>query len=514
MKKYFHNIWTFSSLTAAIIISLPLLTVFSLSFWPGESGTLPRLWNTVMPGYLQTTTQLVFGVAFGVLLLGTTTAWLITFCDFPGRQLFNHLLMMPMAMPGYLIAIVYIELLDFAGPIQSALRWVFGWNSAQDYWFPQITSLGGAIVLLSLVLYPYVFLMARTAFGEQASRWLEVGQSLNITPLRSFFSIVIPLARPAIISGLLLAIMETVGDFGLVQLFSVNTFTVGIYNTWFGASNLTDAARLASGLLALMLLLVSLENISRRKKRYVQPKAAPPPRKKLTGTAGATAYCWCLLPVFLGFLLPFCLQIFWCIGGIDKIRTETFIEDATNSLLLGVTTALAALVIAVILAYGRRLAPSKLLNSSIRIATIGYALPGPVLALGVLIPFAWFDRQYIFLSQNLFGYSPGYILSSSIFILIFALLVRFLAMAFGSLDTGLGQISPRCDDAARILRTGPTGTATLMLQPFNFSTLATRTFSYASEEMYQQASLWSVAIVAAGIIPIFIINNKILRALR
>ncbi len=528
---------------AAILASLPLLTICAISFWPGEEGTLARLWNTVLPGYLLTTVQLVFGVACGVLILGTTTAWLITACDFPGRRLFNHLLLMPMAMPAYLIAIVYIELLDFAGPVQSALRQFFGWNSTRDYWFPQITSLGGAIVLLSLVLYPYVFLMARTAFGEQAGRWLEVGQSLNLTPVRSFFRIVLPLARPAIVSGLLLAIMETVGDFGLVQLFSVNTFTVGIYNTWFGASNLVDAARLASGLLVVMVLLISLEYLTRQKKRYIQPAGVPLSRKRLGIIAGIGACFWCLLPLFLGFLLPFFLQLYWCWNGFDEIRTETFFADAANSLVLGGTTALGALVIALVLAYGRRLAPSTFLNGAIRIATIGYALPGPVVALGVLVPFAWWDRQIIAIAEKFWEYDPGYLLSGSIGILVFALLVRFMAMSFGNIEAGLGRISPRCDEAARMLNTGPGGIlfrihlpllqssmftalllvvvevmkelpATLMLQPFNFSTLATRVFSYASEEMYRQASLWSVAIVAAGIVPIFIINTRLLHSLQ
>ncbi len=535
--------WTITALAAALFVCVPLLTIFTVSFWPGENGTIARLWNTVLPGYLLTTAKLVCGVGCGVLLLGVSTAWLMSTCDFPGRALFNHLLMMPMAMPAYLIAIVYIELLDFAGPVQSALRRVFGWSAVQDYWFPRITSLGGAIFLLSLVLYPYVFLMARTAFGEQAGRWIEVGQSLNLSPAQSFFKVVLPLARPAIVSGLLLAVMETVGDFGLVQLFSVNTFTVGIYNTWFGASNLADAARLASGLLMLMGILLLLERFSRRKKRYIQPAGAPPLRTRLTGAAGICACCWCLLPLFFGFLLPFSLQLYWCIDGLADIRTQTFVRDAANSLLLGATTAFCALFVALVLAYGRRLAPSRLLNAAVGLANTGYALPGPVVALGVLLPFAWIDRNLLFFTRTFTDFHLGYILSGSMVILVFALLVRFLAMAFGNIESGLGRISPRCDDAARMLKTSPSGIlarihlpllkssmltavllvvvevmkelpATLMLQPFNFSTLATRAFSYASEEMYKQASLWSVTIVATGIIPIFILNSRLLRSLR
>ncbi len=525
------------------MVGLPVLTILTVALAPGESGTIARLWHTVLPGYLLTTAKLTGGVAFGVLLLGVTTAWLVTACDFPGRNWFNYLLMMPLAMPGYLIAIVYIELLDFAGPVQSCLRQIFGWQSSRDYWFPQITSLGGAIILLSLILYPYVFLMSRTAFAEQSGRWLEAGQSLNLSPVKSFFRLVLPLARPAIVSGLLLALMETVGDFGLVQLFSVNTFTVGIYNTWLGASNLPDAARLAAALLFLMFFLIWLEYLSRRHKRYIQPAGVPPPRKRLGRSAGLLACCWCLLPVMLGFLMPFGLQLAWCIDSFAEIQTQTFIEDAYHSLLLGGGTALAALLIALLLAYGKRLAPSLMLDGAIRLATTGYALPGPVVALGVLLPLAWLDRRIIAASEHLWDYSPGYLISGSIFILIFALLVRFMAMAFGNIDSGLSRISLHCDEAARMLKVSSGGIlrrihlpllrssmltavllvvvevmkelpATLMLQPFNFSTLATRTFSYASEEMYKQASLWSAAIVIAGILPILLINARLIRSLQ
>ncbi len=542
MKNDHSRPWIAIALLAAGISALPLLTIIFLSFFPGVGGTLTHLYHTVLPGYLLTTAKLAFGVGCGVLILGTSTAWLVTAYDFPGRSLFNQLLLMPMAMPAYIIAIVYIELLDFAGPVQSLLRRIFGWRSMTDYWFPQITSLGGAIFLLSLVLYPYVFLMARTAFGEQGPRLLEVGQTLNLTPWTSFFRLVLPLSRPAIVSGLLLALMETVGDFGLVQLFSVNTFTVGIYNIWFGASNLPDAARLATGLLSLMLLLIFLEYLTRRHKRYARTAGEAMPLKRLSGKAGIPAFLWCLFPLFFGFFLPFFLQIFWFIDGFGDIQTQTFASDAANSLLLGIATAFSGLVIAVLLAYGKRLAPSKLLHGIIRLATIGYALPGPVVALGVLIPFAWLDRRLIIMGKSIFGRDPGYLLSGSICILVFGLLVRFMAMAFGSVDNGLERIPCHCDEAARMLKTRPAGIlcrihlpllrssmltavllvlvdvmkelpATLMLQPFNFSTLATRAFSYASEEMYKQASLWSVTIVLVGILPIFSINCRLLPSL-
>ncbi len=531
--------WIVIALMASGISALPLFTIIFLSFVPGVDGTLTHLYHTVLPGYVLTTAKLTFGVGCGVLILGTSTAWLVTAYEFPGRALFNQLLLMPMAMPAYIIAIVYIELLDFAGPVQSFVRQIFGWQSMTEYWFPPITSLGGAIFLLSLVLYPYVFLMARTAFGEQGRRLLEVGQTLNLSPWMAFFRLVLPLSRPAIVSGLLLAIMETVGDFGLVQLFSVNTFTVGIYNIWLGASNLPDAARLATGVLSLMVLLIFLEYLTRRRKRYAQNTGAPMPLKRLSKKTGILASLWCLFPLVFGFFLPFFLQIFWFIKGFSDIQTHTFVSDAKNSLLLGTTTAFFGLCIAILLAYGKRLAPSKAIHGIIRFATIGYALPGPVVALGVLIPLAWLDRQFIAMGQDYFGWDPGYLLSGSICILVLGLLVRFMAMSFGSVDKGLERIPYHCDEAARMLKTTPLGIlgrihlpllrgsmltavllvlvevmkelpATLMLQPFNFSTLATRAFSYASEEMYKQASLWSVTIVLVGILPIFSINHRLL----
>ncbi len=543
MKKKYSRPWIAIALLAAGISTLPLLTIIFLSFLPGAGGTFTHLYNTVLPGYLLTTAKLCLGVGCGVLVLGTSTAWLVTAYDFPGRSLFNQLLLMPMAMPAYIIAIVYIELLDFAGPIQSLIRQVFGFRSMTEYWFPQITSLGGAIFLLSLVLYPYVFLMARTAFGEQGQRLLEVGQTLNLRPWTAFFRLVLPLSRPAIVSGLLLAMMETVGDFGLVQLFSVNTFTVGIYNIWFGASNLPDAARLATSLFSLILLLIFLEYLTRRHKRYAQKAGGGMPLKRLSGNAGILAALWCFFPLFFGFFLPFFLQIVWSIEGFADIQTQTFVSDATSSLVLGLTTAFSGLVIAVLLAYGKRLAPSKALHGIIRLATIGYALPGPVVALGVLIPLAWLDRQLIFMGKKMVGWDPGYLISGSICILVFALLVRFMAMSFGSVDNGLERIPRHYDEAARMLKSSPGSIlgrihlpllqssmltagllvlvevmkelpATLMLQPFNFSTLATRTFSYATEEMYKQASLWSVTIVLVGIFPIFSINYRLGTALR
>ncbi len=542
METDYSRPWIIIALLAACISTLPLFTIVFLSFTPGAQGTFPHLYHTVLPGYLLTTAKLCLGVGCGVLILGTSTAWLVTAHDFPGRSICNQLLLMPMAMPAYIIAIVYIELFDFAGPVQSLLRQMFGWKTMADYWFPPITSLGGAIFLLSLVLYPYVFLMARTAFGEQGQRLLEVGQTLNLSPWKSFFRLVLPLSRPAIVSGLLLAIMETVGDFGLVQLFSVNTFTVGIYNIWFGASNVPDAARLATGLLCLMLLLIFLEYLTRRKKCYTQTAGTPMPLKRLSGKAGILACLWCFLPLFLGFFLPLFLQIFWFFEGFSDIQTQTFAKDAASSLVLGITTALFGLSIAILLAYGKRLAPSRPLHGIIRLATIGYALPGPVVALGVLIPFAFLDRQFIVMGKHFLDRDPGYLMSGSIFILVFALLVRFMAMAFGNIDNGLGRIPYHCDEAARMLKIPPSGIltrihlpllkssmltgvlmvlvevmkelpATLMLQPFNFSTLATRAFSYASEEMYKQASLWAMTIVLVGILPILSINHRLLSSL-
>ncbi|PIE71275.1 MAG: iron ABC transporter permease [Deltaproteobacteria bacterium] len=543
MKTDASRPWIAIALLASAISALPLLTIIFLSFVPGVDGTLTHLYHTVLPGYLLTTAKLTIGVGCGVLILGTSTAWLVTAYDFPGRSLFNQLLLMPMAMPAYIIAFVYIELLDYAGPVQSLLRQRFDWRSMTDYWFPPITSLGGAIFLLSLVLYPYVFLMARTAFGEQGRRLLEVGQTLNLNPWTAFFRLILPLSRPAIVSGLLLAIMETVGDFGLVQLFSVNTFTVGIYNIWLGASNLPDAARLATGLLSLMLLFIFLEYLTRKNKRYAQTSGEPMRLKRLSTKSGILASMWCLFPLVLGFFLPFFLQILWVIEGFSDIQTHTFVSDAKNTLLLGITTAVAGLFIAILLAYGKRLAPSKVMHGIIRFATIGYALPGPVVALGVLIPLAWLDRQLIAMGKHVFGWDPGYLLSGSICILVLGLLVRFMAMSFGSVDNGLERIPYHCDEAAQLLKTPPSGIlfrihlpllrgsmltavlmvlvevmkelpATLMLQPFNFSTLATRAFSYASEEMYKQASLWSVTIVLVGILPIFSINHRLLSTVK
>jgi iron(III) transport system permease protein len=531
-------------MAVAAISSVPLLTVCVLAVFPDQSEGLRRLWSTVMPGYILVTLQLAAGVAVGALILGVTTAWLVTAFEFPGRRLLAWSLMMPMAMPGYLIAIVYIELLDFAGPVQTAIRRIFGWQYATDYYFPRINSLGGAILLLALVLYPYVYLLARTAFGRQSARLIEAGRVLNHSFSRCFFRLVLPMARPAVAVGLILVVMETVGDFGLVQLFAVNTLTVGIYITWFGAYNVPAAARLALGLLFMVLLLVVLERAARGRRRYSEIKSDGRilPRQTLAGWRGWMAGGWCFFPVFGGFLLPLGLQLGWSISALADARLATFARDAAHSVLLAVLSAGAALLAGTVLAYGQRLAPTALVTAMVRIAASGYALPGPVIALGILLPFAGLDRALSGAAQALFQIEVRYLLSGSIFILVFAYTVRFMALAFGAVESGLARISPNLDAAARTLNQTVGTTlrrvhvplmrgsmltalllvmvdvmkelpATLMLQPFNFSTLATRAFSYASEEMYRQACLWAVAIVGVGLVPVILLNRRLLLSL-
>jgi iron(III) transport system permease protein len=531
-------------MAVAAVSAAPLITVVVLAVFPDQGDTVGRLWATVMPGYIFTTLKLSAGVAAGTLILGVTTAWLVTAFEFPGRRLLSWSLIMPMAMPGYVIAIVYIELLDFAGPVQTAIRRMFGWQYATDYYFPRITSLGGAICLLSLVLYPYVYLLARTAFGRQSARLIEAGRVLNLSFNRCFFRLVLPMARPAIAVGLILVIMETVGDFGLVQLFAVNTLTVGIYVTWFGAYNVTAAARLALGLLILVVLLVVLEQGARGRRRYSEIKGdgRALPRRQLKGWRAWMAGGWCFLPVFGGIGLPLGLQLGWLTSALADARLATFARDAAHSVLLAVLSAGSALLGGIVLAYGQRLAPVVLIKSMVRIAASGYALPGPVIALGVLLPLAALDRALMGAAGELFHIEISYLLSGSIFILIFAYTVRFMALAFGAVEAGLARISPNLDAAARTLNQTVTATlrrvhlplmrgsmltalllvmvdvmkelpVTLMLQPFNFSTLATRTFSYASEEMYRQASLWAVAIVAVGLVPVMVLNRRLLLSL-
>lgn len=522
----------------ALLAAMPILAVFAYIFIPA-ADVWQHLAETVLSDYLSNTFLLALGVGMGVLLLGLPAAWLNSMCDFPGRRIFEWALLLPLAMPAYIIAYTYTGMLDFAGPVQTLLRDMTGWGYG-DYWFPEIRSLGGAITMLSLVLFPYVYLLARAAFLEQSICVLEVSRTLGSNKWQSFFRVALPLARPAIITGLSLALMETLADFGTVQYFGVSTFTTGIFRTWFGLGNSAAAAQLSAMLMSFVFILILLERWSRHKARYhhTSSKYSRIPKYRLSGGMAWAAFAVCALPLVLGFIIPVAQLVYWSITTAENSLNSEFFTLVWHSLLLASLAALFALVLALILGYGKRLNNNFTVNLASRIATMGYAIPGTVIAIGVLIPFTWADTQLNALSQWLWGSNIGLLLGGTLFTLLFAYNVRFLSVSLQTVESGLGKIKPTIDNAGRSLGLGPTavlyklhlplmkGTlltalllvfvdvlkelpATLILRPFNFNTLAVRAYEMASDERLADAGLPSLMIVAAGIIPVILLSRSI-----
>ena len=513
--------------------------VISSIFSPFPTHLWQHLSETVLNTYVVNSLLLTVGVGIGTFILGVASAWLISTCDFPGRRFFEWALLLPMAMPAYIIAYTYSGMLSYSGPVQSLLREVFGWQFG-DYWFPNVHSLTGAIVMLSLVLYPYVYFIVRAAFVDQSRAVIEASRSLGRGPRQTFFRVALPLARPAIAAGVSLAMMEALADYGTVQYFGVSTFTTGIFRTWFGLGSPTVAAQLSSILLVFVFSLVVLERWSRKRMKFHHATSSTKPVTKITLSARAKwcSVLFCASLLLCGFLLPVFQLLAWVVQHwkIDF----TFLQLVANSFLLSVLTASVCLVVAVLLAYGQRLFPFFAEKFLVRLSALGYAIPGTVIAVGVVIPFGWLDNRVNDLTESLTGNSIGLIFSGTIFILIFAYVVRFLAVALNSMEAGLEKIRPTIDDAGRslglssarvlqqvhlpLLRTSMVTAlllvfvdvlkelpATLILRPFNFNTLAVRAFELASDERLAEASLPALAIVLIGLIPVIIMTRTFLR---
>ena len=533
--------WAVLVVGLAALLALPVFTVFLTALQPpGE--VWQHLADTVLTDYLVNSVTLMLGVGVGTLLIGVPTAWLTAVCEFPGRRWFEWTLLLPMAIPAYIIAYTYTGLLDFAGPVQTLLRLTFGWTR-QDYAFPEIRSLPGAMLMLALVLYPYVYLLARAAFLEQSAAVLEVSRSLGAGPWRRFLTITLPLARPSLIAGMSLVQMEALADYGTVQYFGISTFTTGIFRVWFGMNDATAAAQLAALLLLFVLTLLVLERLSRRQARFhhTGQRTQRPPRLPLTGQRRWLATGACLLPLLLGFLIPAGQLIVWTWRTAPQIVDDRFLELTVHSLGLAGGAALLILLLALLLGYGQRLRPRPVVRLAVRSAGLGYAAPGTVLAIGVMLPLAVIDRTVDHWAREWLGLSTGLLLSGTLFALLFAYCARFLPVALHSVEAGLTRIRPSMDDAARALGAQPQGVlwrvhipilrgslltalllvfvdvlkelpATLILRPFNFNTLAVRTFELASDERLADSASFALAIVLAGIGPVILLSRAISRA--
>ena len=524
----------------AVLLSLPLLVVLGHVMIPTE-GVWQHLVSTVLGDYVRESLALMLGVAIGSLIIGVSTAWLTSMCQFPGRAWFEWALLLPMAMPAYIIAYTYTGMLDFAGPFQTWLRAMTGWGYG-DYWFPSIRSLGGAIVMLTLVLYPYVYLLSRAAFLNQSLCVLDVSRTLGNSPSSTFYRIALPLARPAIIAGLSLVLMETLADYGTVSYFGINTFTTGIFRTWFGLGSAAAAAQLAALLMVFILVLLLLEKWSRKQAQYhhTSRRHQHLQRFKLNRKQALLAFVFCLSILTLGFLLPAYQLAVWSLGQLSQFADPAFLTLITNSLKLAAMTALFAMMLAMLMTYSQRLFPQRSILASVRLVSMGYAIPGAVVAVGVMIPFAWLDTKIDDFTTSYLGFSTGLLLSGTLVALIFAYLVRFLAVSIQTMESGLGQISRSMDDAGRSLGQTPfmmlrnihmpmlKGSlltalllvfvdvlkelpATLILRPFNFNTLAVKTYELASDERLVEAAPSALAIVAAGILPVILLSYSITR---
>lgn len=530
--------WGVGVTALALVLALPVLVVMSFLFAPAGE-VWGHLADTVLRDYVTNSLWLMLGVTIGTLIGGVGTAWLTSMCRFPGRGLFEWALLLPMAMPAYIIAYTYTGLLDFAGPVQTLLRTWFGWGFG-DYWFPEIRSREGAAIMLSLVLYPYVYLLARAAFLSQSLCVLDVSRTLGNGPWRTFFTVALPLARPAIVAGLSLALMETLADYGTVQYFGVATFTTGIFRTWYGLNNTVAAAQLSALLLGFVFLLVALERLSRRGARYHQTSQRHQSirRYPLRGGRALAALAFCLLPVAWGFLIPAGMLATWAWKVADTRIDAAFLGLVGHSLGLAAIASLLALVLALILGYGRRLHPTRGVAAAVRIAGMGYAVPGTVIAVGVIIPFAWFDNSLDAWMRATFGLSTGLLLSGTLAALLFAYLVRFLAVSLQTVESGLGKIRPAMDESARSLGLRPGEVlrrvhmpmlrgslltalllvfvdvlkelpATLILRPFNFNTLAVRVYELAADERLADAAPAALAIILAGLLPVILLSRSI-----
>lgn len=535
------NRWTVVATAVAALIATPLGAVIVLALFPAEN-IWPHLIETVLPGYVARTLMLMAGVVTGTVLIGVGAAWLVTLYRFPGQRVFEWAMMLPLAVPTYVVAYVYTDLLEFAGPVQGALRTAFGWTATHEYWFPEIRSLGGAICVMSFTLYPYVYLLSRSAFLEQSTGTLEAARTLGSTGLSGFLRISLPLARPSIAIGAALVMMEALNDFGTVDYFAVQTLTSGLFNVWFIMNNTGGAAQIAIVMLLFVIALVSLERVGRRGRRFhaTTSRVRHATAFSLSGLRAWLASIACAIPVAVGFAVPGLVLLSYSIEFFDESWSNRFPEAALNTIVLALGAAAVAVVLGLLLAYAVRVGGGRLIGALARFASLGYAVPGAVVAVGILVPFGAFDNAVDSIMRASFGVSTGLILSGTVFAVMFAYVVRFLALSVGTLEAGLTRVTPNMEMAARTLGLGPAGTlarvslpliraslltaailvfvdcmkelpATLILRPFNFDTLATYVYQFASDERLEECALGALAIVAAGLAPVILLSRTMVR---
>ncbi len=527
--------WTVAAWAIAALASLPTLAILASLFDTSE-GALGHLAGTVLPQYILNTGGLMLLSGLLAILIGVSTAWLVAATEFPGRRILAWMLVLPLAVPAYISAYIYADLLDFSGPVQSGLRGVTGWNVG-DYAFPQIRSLPGAALIFAITLYPYAYLLARAAFAKQSVRQFRAARTLGATPRQAFWRIALPGARPAIAGGMALVFMEVLADFGVAEYFAIPTFSTGIFRSWLAMGDKQAALQLAAVMLVFVVALIALEASGRKGRQdsadgHVEGTALV----ELTGVGKALAVLACAVPVVLGFVVPTLHLTGLSLEIGDQLRAATLWSYASDSLWLGLATAGLTVVLALILTFAKRRSDSRITKAAIRVSTLGYALPGALLAVGLLAPLGVLDVSLTRFSRDTFGLDHSLLLTGTSAILIYALSVRFLTVAYNSADGGMAKIPLSLDAAARSLGATPSKVlrrihipllspslaaaaalvfidtlrelpATLILRPFNLETLATRVYRLASDEKLAEASTAALMILAAGLIPVLLLNR-------
>jgi iron(III) transport system permease protein len=530
----------------AALVALPVASIFA-SFVQSDSSwpTLQHLATTVMPRAALETFLLTLLVTLGVAVLGTTAAWLVVALEFPGRRLFEWAMLLPLAMPAYIVAYAYTDFLQFAGPLQSALRAAFDWRRG-DYWFPDIRSLPGAAFVFVFVLYPYVYLLARTAFLARTASMIDAARSLGLSPLATWIRVNLPLARPAVVAGSLLALMETVADYGAASYFGLQTFTTSIYRAWFSLGDRLAASQLSALMLVIVVVVMALEERARGRARYfAAPNGARPvARVALRGWRKWLAMAACCVPIVIGFVLPLLILVALALPAVATISWARYATWFGNSVLLATLAAVVTILVVLALAYAVRLAPPGRATTTVRLAArtmnLGYAVPGAVIAVGILAPLARLDNAVDAWMKSATGIATGLLLTGSLVALLYAYLVRYFAVAYQPIEAGLARITPAMDASARSLGSPPHDVfrrvhlpllapsvlaagllvfvdvlkelpATLVLRPFNFDTLAVIAYQLAADERLGEAALPSLTIVLAGVVPVFLLSRAISR---
>jgi iron(III) transport system permease protein len=538
-----------AALICAALVALPVLGVFaSFVQAEGSRATLAHLASTVIPSAALETGLLVAMVMLGVTVLGTTSAWLVAAHEFPGRRAFEWALLLPLAMPGYIVAYAYTDFLQFAGPVQTLLRASFGWQRG-DYWFPEIRSMPGAAFVFTVVLYPYVYLLARTAFLARTASMIDAARSLGLTPWQTWLRVNLPLARPAVAAGALLALMETLADYGAAAYFGLQTFTTAIYRAWYALGDRIAASQLAAVLLVVVLVVMALEVRMRGRARFYSPpnNARPAPRTQLSRGGSALSFVACCVPLLLGFVLPVLILLHLLWPTLGESQWGRYLGWLSNSLLIAGAAAALALSAVLGIAYAQRLLPAGWSATAVKLAAkvmnLGYAVPGAVIAVGILLPLAAFDNALDAALKSWFGFGSGLLLTGTVFALLYAYLVRYFAVAFQPVEAGLARITPTMDASARSLGSGPLEVfrrvhlpllspslaagallvfvdvmkelpATLVLRPFNFDTLAVIAYQMAADERLGEAALPSLTLVLVGVVPVIMLSRAISRTTR